>query len=451
MSFKIAIIGRPNVGKSTIFNRLSGTREALVHNKPGLTRDRKEQDANIGDLYFRLIDTAGLEKAKKDSIEELMMEQTMNAVEEADIVLFVIDGRDGLTSIDEHFAKTARRIKKPKILIVNKCENEQKSPGIAESYKLGFGDPVILSAEHGLGFGDLYDRIIESARERFLDIDNEKENNNNDLSVAIIGRPNAGKSTLFNAIVGENRSITSDLAGTTRDSVYVNIEHEGNTVKLVDTAGIRKKFRKGDFLEELSVQDSVKSLNHANIAVLLVDGKIGIDKIELHLADMITREGKGMVIAINKWDIMNKEERETLLDNLEIMLDYSLSSAKTSKILTISAFKEKNIHKILPACLETYESWNRKISTSQINKWLDWATTSNIPPICGNRRVKFKYATQAKTRPPTFNIHTSSNLNKFPESYIRYLKNSLRDEFEIHGVPIRIHLVKNDNPYENSK
>lgn len=452
MSFKIAIIGRPNVGKSTIFNRLSGTRNALVHNKPGLTRDRKEVDANIADLYFKLIDTAGLEKAGKDSIEELMMEQTMSAVDEADIILFTIDGRDGVTPIDEHFAKQVRRIKKPKILVVNKCESEKNAPGIAESYSLGFGDPVILSAEHGVGFGDLYDRIIEEAKKEFLDLDNEADESKNDLSIAIIGRPNAGKSTLFNAIVGENRSITSDLAGTTRDSVYVDVEYKGNKIKLVDTAGIRKKFRKGDFLEELSVFDSVKSLGHANIAVLLIDGVIGIDKIELHLADMIMSEGKGMVIAINKWDLMTKEERAKLTEDLDIMLDYSLSKAKTSKILTISAFKGKNINRVLPACIKTYKSWNKKISTSQVNKWLEHATSRNIPPICAGRRVKFKYATQIKSRPPTFNIHTSSSLKNFPDSYTRYLSNSLRDEFELDGVAIRVNLVKGSNPYaENNE
>ncbi len=238
------------------------------------------------------------------------------------------------------------------------------------------------------------------------------------------------------------------MAGTTRDSVYVTVTHtDGTEIKLVDTAGIRKKFRKGDFLEELSVQDSVKSLNYANIAVLLVDGKEGIDKIELSLSDMIMTEGKGLVIAVNKWDLMTREERDTLMENLEIMLDYSLSKAKTSKILTISALKGKSVNRVLPACIKTYESWNNEISTSKVNKWLEHATNANTPPICGGRRVKFKYAIQAKSRPPTFNIYTSSNLKNFPESYVRYLKNSIRDEFDIEGVPIRIHLVKGKNPY----
>lgn len=447
MSLKIAIIGRPNVGKSTIFNRLSGSKEALVHNNPGLTRDRKETNVVLGGLKFTLIDTAGLEDAKKDSIEELMVEQTMNAVEEADIILFTIDGRDGVTAMDEYFARRIRKIKKPKILLVNKCENEKKAPGIMESYSLGFGEPVIVSAEHGLGFNDMYERIVEEAEKNGKGFNEDEEENENDLSVAIIGRPNAGKSTLFNNITGQNRSITSDIAGTTRDSVFIDVTCEDKIVKLVDTAGIRKKFKKGDFLEELSVQDSIKSLNHANIAILLIDGVIGVEKVELQLADMVMQEGKGMVIVINKWDLLDKEERKELMEKLDIILDYSMSKARTSEIFKVSALKGKNVGRILPACLRTYENWNRKISTSKVNKWLEHAVTENIPPICAGKRVKFKFANQPKSRPPSFNIYTSSNLKNFPESYIRYLKNSLREEFDLDGVPIRIHLVKGDNPY----
>jgi GTP-binding protein len=449
MPLKIAIIGRPNVGKSTIFNRLTGTKEALVHDKPGLTRDRKEGKANISDLHFIITDTAGLEKAENNSIEQLMMEQTSKAIEDADIILFTIDGRAGVTNMDEYFARIVRRNSKPTIMLVNKAENERRAPGIDESYRLGFGDPVVLSAEHGIGFGDLYDAIIEKTEkyklnEKGIGEDDEKP----DLMLAIFGRPNVGKSTLFNAILGEHRSITSDIAGTTRDSIYVDFHYKNTLIKLVDTAGIRKKHRSGDFLEELSVNDSLKSLKYANVAVLVIDAKQGIDKMDLKLADEILYEGKALVLVLNKWDSLTHKERETINYNLETMTDYSLSQAKTCPVIRASALKEVKISDILDAAIKVYGAWNTKISTSKLNEWLHDAVETTPPPTSKTgKRVKLKYITQVTTRPPMFKIFTTSNLKGFPESYVNYLRNSMRKAFGIKGTPIRISIKKTGNPY----
>lgn len=449
MPLKIAIIGRPNVGKSTIFNRLTGTKEALVHDKPGLTRDRKEGKANISDLNFIIIDTAGLEKATSGSLEQLMMEQTSKAITDADIVMFTIDGRDGVTPVDDHFARIIRRYNKPTIMVVNKSENERRAPGIIESYKLGFGDPVPLSAEHGIGFGDLYDAITETVAKYDLEEKaNADEDEKPDLMLAILGRPNVGKSTLFNAILHDNRSIVSDIAGTTRDSIYVDFHHNGTLIKLVDTAGIRKKHRKGDFLEELSVNDTQKSLKYANVVALVIDAKQGIDKMDLKLADEILYEGKALVMVMNKWDSLDNKEKEVANFNLESLMSYSLAQAKTCPVVRCSALKEHKVTDILDAAVKVYEGWNTKISTSKLNEWLKAATEETPPPTSKTgKRVKLKYMTQVSTRPPFFKIFTTSNLKGFPSSYVNYLRNSMRKEFNLKGTPIRISIKKTGNPY----
>ena len=449
MPLKIAIIGRPNVGKSTIFNRLTGTKEALVHDKPGLTRDRKEGKANISDLNFTIIDTAGLEKADKGSLEQLMMEQTSKAIDEADIIMFTIDGRDGVTPLDHDFAKMVRKKNKPTIMLVNKSENERKSPGIIESYKLGFGSPVALSAEHGIGFGDLYDAITETVEKYKLEEKaTEDEDKKPDLMLAIFGRPNVGKSTLFNAILHDNRSIVSDVAGTTRDSIYVDFYHNGTLIKLVDTAGIRKKHRSGDFLEELSVNDSQKSLKYANVVALVIDAKQGIDKMDRKLADEILYEGKALVFVMNKWDSLSNEEREVANFNLESLMSYSLAQAKTCPVVRCSALKEHRVMDILDSVVKVYGDWNTKISTSKLNDWLKAATEETPPPTSKTgKRVKLKYMTQISTRPPFFKIFTTSNLAGFPSSYVNYLRNSMRKAFNIKGTPIRISIKKTGNPY----
>ncbi len=445
--FKIAIIGRPNVGKSTLFNRLAGSRLALVHDKPGLTRDRKETKVEIGDLNFTIIDTAGLELAKHGSMEELMMAQTDKAIEMADITLFITDGRAGLTPEDQHFARKIRRSKKPVVAVVNKCENERRAPGIFEAYSLGFGEPIIMSAEHGLGMGDLYDRIMEIAEKEDLNITGEEEPDDGLLKLAIIGRPNVGKSTLFNSIIGDYRSITSDVAGTTRDTVFIDTEFEGKKIKLYDTAGIRRKHKHGEIEEELSVDDTVKCLNVTNIAILVIDAETGMDKQDLHLADLIFTEGKGMIIALNKWDKLDVEQREIMLEKIKNLLDYSFHQGKNVPYFFISALEKRGIDKVLRSVFDVYEHWNIKISTSKINKWLEHVTEENVPPMCAGRRVKFKYATQTASRPPRITIFSNSFLKDFPESYVRYLINTFKKEFELKGTPVRISLKKTNNPF----
>lgn len=447
--FKIAIIGRPNVGKSTLFNRLAGSRLALVHDKPGLTRDRKETKVEIGDLNFIIIDTAGLEMAKHGSMEELMMAQTDKAIETADITLFMIDGRAGLTPEDQHFAKKIRRSKKPVIAVVNKCENEKRAPGMFDAFSLGFGEPVVMSAEHGLGMGDLYDRIMEEAEKNNLSFSADEDENKDDevVKLAIIGRPNVGKSTLFNSIIGDYRAITSDVAGTTRDTVFIDTEFEGKKIKLYDTAGIRRKHKHGEIEEELSVDDTVKCLNVTNIAILVIDAEAGIDKQELHLADQIFTEGKGMVIALNKWDKLDSEQRDIMLEKIRTLLDYSFHQGKNVPYFFISALEKKGIDKVLRCVFEVYEHWNIQISTSKINRWLEHVTEDNIPPMCAGKRVKFKYATQTASRPPRITIFSNSFLKDFPESYVRYLINTFKKEFELKGTPVRISLKRTNNPF----
>jgi GTP-binding protein len=448
MSIKIAILGRPNVGKSSIFNRLTGSKKALVHDKPGLTRDRKEGEFRISGRKYTIIDTAGMEKAENGSLESLMMEQSLVAAEEADLILFVVDGRTGMTAADEEFARIARKYKKRKILLVNKCENEKRSPGLYEAYKLGLGEPVAISAEHGLGFSDLYEEIEKSLElNEGDDLSEGALSEKPKMSIAIVGRPNAGKSTLFNSLLGENRSIVSDFAGTTRDAVYKEILYNDNVIKLVDTSGIRKKFKKGDYLEELSVEDSKRALNYANVCILMINAKEGIDKIDMQLADMVLSEGRAMVIAINKWDLLDDDEREAIEFDLDTKLNFSLSKARSCPILKIVAKRSKYNDLILSLCESVYENWNRKISTSKLNDWLADATAENIPPICGGRRVRLKFMNQVNIRPPRFNIYTSSNLKDFPESYKRYLINSLRERFDLKGVPIFLSMKKTSNPY----
>ena len=449
MSFKVAIIGRPNVGKSTLFNRLTGTREALVHDKPGLTRDRREGESNYAGLNFTVIDTAGLEKAETGTLEELMMAQTTKAIEDAGIILMTIDGREGVTALDQHFAKMLRKYNKPTLMVVNKSESEKNTPGIFEAYKLGFGDPIPVSAEHGLGLGDLYDAMTELAEKHNLISEEELEEQKTDLQICILGRPNVGKSTLFNSIIGEDRSITSDFAGTTRDSIYYNINYNNNVIKLVDTAGIRKRTKRAeDFLEELSVHDSNKALQYANVAIMVLDATVGIDKMDLHIAGNILDEGRAMVIAVNKWDALDDTQRSAFKGLLFEKLEYSLSQARNCPVVYASALNGENVKKILNFALSAFETWNMRISTGKLNRWLKAATEENIPPLSGGKRVKLKYITQVKSRPPTFCIFTSSNTKDMPDSYVRYLKNSMDKEFNFIGVPIRITMKKTDNPFE---
>ncbi len=452
MSFTVAIAGRPNVGKSTIFNRLAGKKSALVDNVPGLTRDRREEEVTLGDIAFSLIDTAGLEEAENETLEQLMMIQTEAALDEADIIFIVVDGRAGLTPTDEYFAGWIRKKNKPTILVMNKCEGNIPQSHIAEAFRLGFGEPVEFSAEHAMGLSELHDKLIETAnefivKEEISDEDEPEEEQERLLQIAIAGRPNVGKSTLFNRLLRENRSIVSDVAGTTRDSVYVDWKFQGRDIRLVDTAGLRKRAkRRVDKLEKISVDDSFKAIQYANVVVLLLDATQALDKVDLTIADHILSEGRGLVIAANKWDLV--DDKEKTMENIKTKLEFSLSQAKGVPVVTLSALEGKNTAKVISTALKTFDIWNKRISTGKLNKWLEKATSRHIPPLSKGRRISFKYATQTKGRPPTFLLFTSSSIGGLPDSYLKYLTNSLREEFGFAGVPIRISIKKSKNPYD---
>lgn len=444
--FNIAILGRPNVGKSTLFNRLTGKKEALVDDIPGLTRDRKEGVASLGDIHFTIIDTAGLEHAENQTMESLMMQQTFMAADEADVIIMVIDGREGLVHSDELFGTQIRKLNKPTLLIANKCEGKKISPGLSDAHRLGLGAPIPISAEHGIGINDLYDALYEMEQKYELDGSDVDELDEEIIQVAIVGRPNVGKSTFFNAILGENRSIASDIAGTTRDSVYVDWEYKGQPVKLVDTAGLRKRSKRHGRLEKLSVNDSFKAIQYSNIVVLMLDATQAFEKMDMTLFDHIVEEGRGMVIALNKWDLV--KDKKTTLKQVEDKLEFILTQARGIPVVTLSAIDGRNVNKVLDKCLDTFVLWNKRISTGKLNRWLSDATSAHIPPLSKGKRISFKYVTQAKSRPPTFIIFTSSNMRDLPDSYARYLKNSLQETFGFDGIPIRILIRKKENPYD---
>ena len=433
----VAIIGRPNVGKSTLFNRFTTKRKAIVSNTPGVTRDRKMADAQLGDLDFQLIDTAGLEEAENDSLESLMMEQTQAAITEADVIWMVIDGRSGVIPSDRHFVEWVRKSQKPVLLIVNKCEGHKTDDNVLDAYQLGLGDPIAVSAEHGLGLEGLYAAFAPYAlHDKDPETEEDEEDPDRLMQVAILGRPNVGKSTFFNQILKEERSIVSDVAGTTRDSVYVPYRYNDTEMELVDTAGIRKKSKTGDKLEHLSVTDSYMAVQYADVVVLMLDATQALEKMDLHLADHVMQEGRALVIAVNKWDLV--KHKDALRDELHYKIGKSLSQARGVAMVTLSAKNNKNVSKVMDAVLEMYRIWNIRVPTGKLNRWFETTTSKSPPPLSKNRPVKLRFITQIKTRPPTFSVFTGSNLRDFPESYRRFLINELRKEFDFQGVPIRL-------------
>lgn len=463
MTAKIAIIGRPNVGKSTLFNRLVGRRLAIVDDTPGVTRDRREGHARLGDLEFIAVDTAGLEDAADETIAGRMRQQTEMAVKEAAAVLFVIDGRAGVTPIDEHFANWLRRQGKPVILLANKCEGGAGTSGLAEAYALGFGEPLPVSAEHGEGMYDIAEALVaqigyaafggtdETAdvHEASVGIDVEvdadaPEDLTRPIQLAVVGRPNAGKSTLINTLIGSDRLLTGPEPGLTRDAIAIAWEFQGRRIHLVDTAGLRRKSRVDHKLEKLSVADTLRTIRMAQVVVLVLDGTLGIDRQDLTIADHVLQEGRALVIAVNKWDAV--EDRALALKAIEERLEKSLPQARGIPVITLSALTGRHLDRLLPAVLAQYERWNRRIPTSQLNRWLEEAVARNPPPLAGGRSVRIRYATQAKARPPTIALF-APRADHIPESYLRYLINGLREVFDLQGVPIRMHLRKGKNPY----
>ena len=468
----IAIVGRPNVGKSTLFNRLTNTRSALVSDLPGLTRDRREGDAVFGGHAVRIVDTAGLEEATPGSIADRMRKQSETAIVAADAVLFVIDSRDGITAADEGFARIARSSGKPVVLVANKCEGRHGQEGFYEAFKLGLGDPVAISAEHGEGLVDLEVDVMAAlglkditrrdvskrkarseAKEQDEDEDEDAEGGDaskrlKPLRVAIVGRPNAGKSTLVNALVGEDRMITGPEPGLTRDAVSTDFTIMGRTVRLFDTAGLRRKAKINDLAEKLSASDAVRAIRFAEVVVLLVDAEHPLEHQDLTIGSLATEEGRAFVVAINKWDLI--EEKPKLMKDIRHLVDTSLTQVQGVPVVSLSALGERGLDQLMRAVFKASDTWNRRVSTPDLNRWLHEALARHAPPAASGRRIKLRYITQLSTRPPTF-VAFCSKPEDLPKSYIKYLTNSLRQAFDIPGVPIRFNLRKSDNPFAKSR
>jgi GTP-binding protein len=456
MSFTIAIIGRPNVGKSTLFNRLVGQKLALVDDEPGVTRDRREGQARLGDLEFTIIDTAGLDEGARGSLTARMQEQTETAIKLADALMFVVDARVGLTPTDRAFADFARRASKPVLLLANKSEGKQGEAGAMEAYALGLGDPIPISAEHGEGLGDLYDALrallpepLEDEAETSGDEDEtDADSSNRPIRVAIVGRPNAGKSTLINRLLGEERLLTSPEAGTTRDSIAVEIDWKGRAFRIFDTAGLRRRSRIEEKLEKLSVADALRAVRFAEVVVLMMDAQNRFEEQDLRIADLIEREGRALVIAVNKWDLM--ERKGNLISALRVDVDHLLPQVKGAPVVAVSGLMGEGIDRLMTAIQEAYAVWNRRVPTAALNRWFEQAVDANPPPAVSGRRLKLNYITQAKARPPSF-ILFCSRADAVPKSYLRYLVNSLREFFELPGSPVRISLREKENPFAHKR
>jgi GTP-binding protein len=450
MTFTVAILGRPNVGKSTLFNRLVGRKIALVDDQPGVTRDRREGLAQIGDLTFRVFDTAGLDDAKKETLEARMSAQAEMAVEEADLVFFVIDARAGITPIDRKFAEKIRKFGKPVRVVANKAEARMAEAGVLESYSLGFGEPLAVSAEHGEGMESLYDVIAPLApkTEQVSEEEAEAAELTRPLRLAIIGQPNAGKSTLVNTMLGEERMLTGPEAGITRDAIATDWSFGGREIKLWDTAGIRRKSRVTGKIEKLAVSDALRAIRFADCVVVLIDASMEIERQDLALSDLVATEGRAVVLALSKWDLV--EDKQKVLAEVHSQLEDVLPEIRGVPVVTISAKQERGVDKMMKAVFEAVDRWSARITTSQLNRWLESAVSKNPPPAPSGRRIKIRYATQASSRPPTFAVF-GNQMAKMPESYKRYLMNTLRKDFDLAGVPIRFSLRGGKNPFDKDK
>jgi len=457
MSVTVAIVGRPNVGKSTLFNRLVGKRLAIVDDAPGVTRDRRSGAARISDLRFSVIDTAGLEDSDAQSLTGRMRQQTARAVEDADLVLFLLDARAGVTPLDRHFADWLRKARRPVIVVANKCEGRAGASAIAEAFAFGFGEPIPLSAEHGEGMADLYDAIRPHVPEtastdvEVMDEPGEPEAPEADsstlpgpLQLAIVGRPNVGKSTLINRLVGEERLLTGPEPGITRDSIAVEWSYRGRPLKLVDTAGLRRRANVVEPLEKLSVADTLRAIRFAQVVVLVLDANDMLEKQDLAIARLVIDEGRALVIAANKWDTI--KDKRLALAKLKDRIEFSLPQLRGVAVVTLSARIGQNLDRLLDAVLEAYETWNRRVATPELNRWLAAAVEAHPPPLVQGRRIKLRYMAQIKTRPPTFALF-GNQLDDMPDAYARYIVNGLRERFDLPGVPMRLQMRKGKNPY----
>ena len=448
----VAIIGRPNVGKSTLFNRLVGKRVALVDDRPGVTRDRREGEGDMLGMKFTLVDTAGFEDEDAATLPGRMRQQTQAAVDMADVALFVIDARAGIVPLDEEIARWLRGSKTPVVLLANKAEGRSGDPGIYEAYALGFGDPVPFSAEHGEGMADLFealapliDREDETVEFEAGEVgDDEDLPPNAPLKLAIVGRPNAGKSTLVNKLLGEDRMITGPEAGITRDSISIDWEWQGREVRLIDTAGLRRRAKVEDKLEKLSAMDTGQAIDFAEVVVLLLDATRGLEAQDLRIASQIYDEGRAMVVALNKWDTV--EQGSSLFQGIRAALEEGFAQVRGVPLLTVSATSGKGLDTLIQVAFETRDAWSKRVPTGELNRWFERAVEANPPPAPGGRRIKLRYATQVKTRPPSFVVF-GTRVDQLPESYRRYLANGIRRELGFGAVPIRLTLRAPKNPF----
>ena len=451
MKFRLAILGRPNVGKSTLFNRLCGSRAAIVDKAPGVTRDRRFGNASLGDLRFEVIDTAGFEKTPEGTTESAMQKQTHVAISDADAVILVVDARAGITPIDRHFADLLQKIEIPVLLVANKCEGNAGIAMLYEGFELGFGEPIGISAEHGEGLADLYEVILplinfnedtgaETNDDNFLSLNKD----NSPLQMAIVGRPNVGKSTLLNNLLQEDRVITGPEPGVTRDAISVDWNWQGNRIKLFDTAGLRRRSRVKEKLEKLSGEDTLRAIKFAHVVVIVLDGTVMAERQDLTIAEHIVDEGRTPIIAVNKWDLV--DDRVTALNKLKDRLERSLTQVRGVPIVTMSALTGAGIDRLMFAVKKAFEIWTIRLPTGPLNRWLQDIIDKHPPPLSKGRRLRLRYITQVKGRPPTFAIFVSRP-SEFPEAYRRYLINSLRDTFGLDGVPIRLNLRGGKNPY----
>ena len=453
MSFTIAIIGRPNVGKSTLFNRLVGQKLALVDDLPGVTRDRREGEARLFDLDFTVIDTAGLDEGPRGSLTARMQEQTETAIRLADALMFVVDARAGLTPTDRAFADFARRANKPVLLLANKSEGKHGEAGAMQAYALGLGEPIQISAEHGEGLGELYDALRTLLPEvpeedEVDDAEADEADATRPIRVAIVGRPNAGKSTLINQLIGEERLLTSPEAGTTRDSIAVEIDWKGRPFRVFDTAGLRRRSRIEEKLEKLSVADALRAVRFAEVVVLMMDAQHRFEEQDLRIADLVEREGRALVIAVSKWDLI--ESRGGQISQLRADADHWLPQVTGAPVVAVSGLTGEGIDRLMDAIGQAYAVWNKRVPTSALNRWFEQAIQANPPPAVSGRRLKLNYITQTKARPPSF-VLFCSRADAVPQSYLRYLTNSLREVFDLPGTPVRITLREKANPFAHKR
>jgi GTP-binding protein len=443
---RVAIVGRPNVGKSTLFNRLVGRRLALVDDTPGVTRDRREGEARIANLEFTAIDTAGLEDAALETLAGRMRAQTEEAVRSADVALFVVDARAGLTPLDLHFAGILRASGRPIILVANKAEGKGSSARLMEAYELGLGEPVAISAEHGEGMGDLHDAI--AAHEGQHRSDDADDAPGQGIRVAIVGRPNAGKSTLINQIIGEDRMLTGPEAGITRDSIAVDWTWREKVFRLFDTAGLRRRARVEGKLETLAVADTLRAIRFAEVVILVIDVESPFEKQDLQIADLVEQEGRAIIIAIDKWDLVT--DRQAMRADLNEKVKRLLPQIAGVSMIPVSGLTGEGVDKLMEAVVSAHAMWNKRVSTSKLNRWLIDMVERHPPPAVSGRRIKLRYLTQSKARPPTF-VAFCSRPEALPTAYSRYLVNALRQDFALLGTPIRLLLRKGDNPYDKDR